>query len=90
MTDNEHTTSLRDAAHGTSSKPTARTRGAMWRYESIAVLTPGITPGVGTYLDPAVYLNELEEEGNETEAVAVFPALNRLLIRYRRRQSERT
>lgn len=59
----------------------------MWRYESIAVLTPGITPGVGTYLDPAVYLNRLEEDGNETETVAVFPNLNRLLIRYRPRHS---
>jgi hypothetical protein len=60
----------------------------MWRYESVAVLTPGITPGVGTYLDPAVYLNRLEEDGNETETVAVFSNLNRLLIRYRPRQSE--
>jgi hypothetical protein len=59
----------------------------MWRYESIAVLTPGITPGVGTYLDPAVYLNRLEEDGNETETVAVFSNLNRLLIRYRPRQT---
>ena len=58
----------------------------MWRYESIAVLTPGITPGVGTYLDPAVYLNQLEEDGNETETVAVFSNLNRLLVRYRPRE----
>src|SRR5687767_6857206 len=39
-------------------------RATMWRYESLAVLTPGITPGAGTYLDPAVYLNQLEDKGN--------------------------
>ena len=57
----------------------------MWRYESVAVLTPGITAGAGTFIDPAVYLNQLEEKGNENEAVAVLPNLNRLLIRYRPR-----
>ncbi|HUP75155.1 MAG TPA: hypothetical protein VM282_19075 [Acidimicrobiales bacterium] len=57
----------------------------MWRYESLAVLTPGITAGTGTFLDPAVYLNKLEEQGHETEAVAVLPTLNRLLIRHRPR-----
>jgi hypothetical protein len=60
----------------------------MWRYETVAVLTPGITAGAGTYIDPAVYLNQLEEKGNETETVAVFPTLNRLLIRYRPRQHD--
>lgn len=57
----------------------------MWCYESIAVLTPGITAGTGTFIDPAVYLNQLEEKGNETEAVTYLPNLNRLLIRYRPR-----
>ena len=59
----------------------------MWRYESIAVLTPGISANTGTFIDPALYLNELEGQGNETEAVAVLPNLNRLLIRYRPRTS---
>ena len=59
----------------------------MWRYESLAVLTPGITAGAGTFIDPAIYLNKLEEQGNETEAVAVLPALHRLLIRYRPRST---
>ena len=36
----------------------------MWRYESLAVLTPGITAGAGTFIDPAIYLNKLEEQGN--------------------------
>jgi hypothetical protein len=60
----------------------------MWRYESLAVLTPGIAAGAGTFLDPAVYLNKLEEEGHETETVAVLPALNRLVIRYRPRSAD--
>lgn len=61
--------------------------GNVWHYESIAVLTPGITAGAGAFIDPAIYLNQLEEKGNDTETVAVFPHLNRLLIRYRPRQS---
>jgi hypothetical protein len=57
----------------------------MWHYETLAYTALPGDKATG-FLDPAVYLNRLEECGHETDALVVIPNMNRILIRHRPRQ----
>ena len=60
----------------------------MWRYEVISLTKPHRDhKALVEFVDPTVYLNQLEESGHDTDALTYFADQNSLLIRHRKREA---